>query len=65
MELNINQKDFAKALTISQSKYCKIENGQMEPSFIELQLICRFLDIDLTEVLELKKSQSNNNHYFD
>ncbi len=64
IDLGITQKDFAKMLTISQSKYSKIESGKMEPSFIELQLIASLLDIDLTEVLEIKKPKSNN-HYFD
>ena len=55
LEMGYTQIEFAKMLSLNQSKYSKIENGIMEPSFILLQLICRYLEIDLTEILELKK----------
>ena len=55
MDKNISQKEFSRMLGISQSKYSKIENGIMEPSFILLQIISRYLEIDLNEILEIKK----------
>lgn len=48
------QKDVAKELAIKKTRYNRIENGVLEPSFIELQQIARFLNIDLEEVLKLK-----------
>ena len=61
----ITQKDFAKSLPIRVSKYNKIENGNQEPTFMELQLICIALDIDLTEILQLKKPNQQHQAYFD
>lgn len=51
----LEQKEMAFHLAINKSKYNRIENGIQEPSFIELQSISIILEIDLTEVLELKK----------
>ena len=47
MDKNISQKEFSRMLGISQSKYSKIENGIMEPSFFLLQIKSRYLEIDL------------------
>ena len=55
IEKKYMQKDIAKILTTTKSRYCKIENGYLEPTFIELQIICKTLEIDLTELLKLKK----------
>ena len=55
MDKGYKQKDVANLLLINKSRYCKMENGVIEPDFFTLQLICRFLEIDLTEILELKK----------
>ena len=46
-------------------KYNKIENGKQEPTFLELQAICKILDIDLTEILELKSKELNHHSYYD
>ena len=54
IDLNYQQKDIAFYLTISKSKYCKIENGLQEPTFIELQMICYILDLDFNKLV-LKK----------
>ena len=59
-----SQKSMALNIPIQQSRYNRIENGKIEPTFIELQAICRILEIDLTEVLELKKP-IRKNIYFD
>ena len=53
--LGIKQKKMSSLLGINQSKYSKIEAGIQEPSFVELQLISRILEIDLTSVLKLKE----------
>jgi transcriptional regulator with XRE-family HTH domain len=49
------QKEMALKVPIQKARYNRIENGLLEPTFIELQAICRILEIVLTEVLELKK----------
>lgn len=54
-DLGYTQKDFAKKINVGQSKYNKIENGNLEPSFAILQRIVIELNIDLNEILELKK----------
>lgn len=48
LKLNLKQKDMANLLQISISKYNKIENGSLEPSFYELYIITKTLKIDLT-----------------
>lgn len=65
IEKGYTQKDFSRLLAISQSKYNKIENGNMEPSFILLQLISRYLEIDLNEILEIKKPISKHQSLYD
>ena len=55
IERNYKQQNVAKELTISKTRYCKIENGYLEPTFIELQMICKYLDLDLTNILKLKE----------
>ena len=65
MEMGYTQKQFAKILLINQSTYSKIENGYVEPSFMNLQLICKYLEIDLTEILELKKTIINHRPFYD
>lgn len=65
IEMGYTQYEFARMLTLKQSHYNKIENGLIEPSFGILQLICIYLEIDLTELLELKKPIENRYHYFD
>lgn len=59
------QRQFASLLGINKTTYCKIENGIVEPDFILLQQICRYLEIDLTEILELKKPIVKRNVFFD
>lgn len=64
--LFITQKDMAFKVGIGQSAYNKIENGNQEPSFNQLIRICKELELDLTEILELKKPNSNEHKaYFD
>lgn len=58
------QKEFALMIPIKQSSYNRIENGKQEPTFIQLQNICKILKIDLTEILNLDKN-TNNIIYFD
>ena len=45
--LGYTQNKMATILSISASKYNKIENGSAEPSFYELYLLCTILNIDL------------------
>lgn len=63
--MGYSQKDFANILPIRISTYNKIENGNQEPTFIQLQLICKYLNLDLTEILELKKPNLEHKAYFD
>ncbi len=55
MDLGYTQKDFARIINVGQSKYNKIENGNLEPSFVVLQRIAIELKLDLNELLEIKK----------
>lgn len=55
IRMGILQKEMAKKIPIQISRYNRIENGIQEPTFIELQAICKILNLDLTELLELKK----------
>ncbi len=48
-----SQKEFSIMLTINVSKLNKIENGKQEPSFLELELICQYLNINLSELFSL------------
>ncbi|MBQ9124277.1 MAG: helix-turn-helix transcriptional regulator [Acholeplasmatales bacterium] len=59
------QKEFAIMIPIRQTTYNKIENGNQEPTFIQLQAICKLLDIDLTEILELKKPNPEHQALYD
>lgn len=61
INLSCSQKEFALMIPIRQTTYNKIENGNQEPTFLQLQAICKLLKIDLTEILELKKP--NQEHY--
>ncbi len=59
IERRITQKKMAKKLSISPSKYNKIENGSSEPSFIELLLICNILDIDFSFIIKQNENRKN------
>lgn len=59
MDLGYTQKDFARIINIGQSKYNKIENGNLEPSFVVLQRIAIELKLDLNELLEIKKPNTD------
>ena len=65
MDLNITQAEMARTLGLNRSSYNKIENGRLEPSFITLQAICRLLELDLTEILELKKPRGEHIKLYD
>ena len=61
--LNITQKEMAKRLYVSSSKYNKIENGIREPNFELLVKIIKLLNINLDEYI--KKEKPKYNKYFD
>lgn len=65
MELGYTQKEFAKEIPLNISIYNKIENGNQEPSFQILQRICILLELDLTEILEIKKPRGEHKPMFD
>ena len=50
----IIQKEMAKRLGINKIRYNRIENGLLEPSFIELQLIIIEFDINLNDYIKEK-----------
>ena len=52
IQKKIKQKDMAKKLLTTPSRYSKIEGGYQEPTFVELQIICRELDINLNELFK-------------
>lgn len=55
ISLNLNQKEFAKMIPMKQSKYNKIENLKLEPSFDELQLILSSLSLKLIIEKDIEK----------
>ena len=57
--MKLKQVDMANKLGISPSKYCKIENGSTEPSFIELLFICKILEISLDSIIESLQNMDN------
>ena len=63
--LNISQKDMAISLGLSRSNYNKIENGHLEPNFQKLQIIANALELDLTEILEIKKPRGEHIKLYD
>ncbi len=56
--LLLTQKQMALMLSIPLATYHRIENGYQEPNFSQLQRICQILEIDLTNVLKIKKPNS-------
>ena len=62
-ELKITQKEMAKRLYVSNSKYNKIENGLREPNFELLVRILKALDINLDYYI--KKEKPKYFLYFD
>ena len=52
--LEISQKEMALRLGINKIRYNRIENGLMEPSFVELQLIVLEFKIDLNDYFKEK-----------
>ena len=50
----ISQKEMAKRLGINKIRYNRIENGLLEPTFIELQLIIIEFDINLNDYFKEK-----------
>ena len=63
--LGISQKSMAISLGLSRSNYNKIENGRLEPNFQKLQIIAIALDLDLTEILEIKKPRGEHIKLYD
>lgn len=50
----INQKEMAKRLGINKIRYNRIENGLLEPTFIELQLIIIEFEININDYIKEK-----------
>ena len=50
----ISQKEMAKRLGINKIRYNRIENGLLEPTFIELQLIIIEFEIDINDYIKEK-----------
>lgn len=50
----ISQKEMAKRLGINKIRYNRIENGLLEPTFIELQLIIIEFEININDYLKEK-----------
>ena len=49
--MNKSIKEISKELTINEYKYFRIENGIQEPSFVELQNILKYFDIELKIII--------------
>ena len=52
----ISQKEMAKRLGINKIRYNRIENGLLEPTFIELQLIIIEFEININDYIKEKIS---------
>ena len=50
----ISQKEMAKRLGINKIRYNRIENGLLEPTFIELQLIIIEFEININDYIKEK-----------
>ena len=50
----ISQKEMAKRLGINKIRYNRIENGLLEPTFIELQLIIIEFEININNYIKEK-----------
>ena len=50
----ISQKEMAKRLGINKIRYNRIENGLLEPTFIELQLIIIEFEININDYFKEK-----------
>ena len=60
LKKGLTQREIAEYLSISTSKYNKIENGSTEPSFKELLLLLKLYNINLLELdSTLKKLNIN------
>ncbi len=59
----LTQKEIASMLLISKSRYNRIENGKSEPSFNELILLCKILDIDFSK--ETKENEVSFRPHYD
>lgn len=63
ISMGLTQKDVRLKLGICQSKYSKIESGIQEPSFNELQVLARILNLDLTLILKIKEPVKSNKFF--
>lgn len=62
---NITQKKMAFDIQIRPSKYNKIENGNLKPSFEEFKRISRYLNINLNRVFEIDKIDETYFMFYD
>ena len=65
MMRNITQKKMAFDISIKPSKYNKIENGNLKPSFEEFKRISKYLNINLNRVFEIDKIDESYFMFYD
>lgn len=53
---DILQKDMAALIPMNQSNYSKIERDVQEPNLYQLKRIVEILDLDISDLLELRSS---------
>ena len=51
---DIRQKDIAEMIPMNQSNYSKIERDVQEPNLFQLKRIVEILELDLSELLEIR-----------
>ncbi|MBQ9448902.1 MAG: helix-turn-helix transcriptional regulator [Acholeplasmatales bacterium] len=55
----------ASIIGINKQRYYRIENGISEPTFIELQIICRELSISLDDSFKIKEALPKHEPHYD
>ncbi len=61
---DIRQKDMAVMIPMNQSNYSKIERDVQEPNLYQLKRIVEILELDLSELLEIRSpSESTDLHF--
>ena len=62
---NITQKKMAFDILIKPSKYNKIENNKLKPSFEEFKRISKYLNINLNKAFEINEIDDSYFKFYD
>ncbi len=65
LEKHITKAYMAKQMNINKQRYYRIEAAKCEPTFIELQIICRELEIKLDDYIKINEALPKLEPHFD